>query len=163
MSQQLPVTIDADSTAVLPANAPQQFSREAQGDFLDALAQWGNVRAAARCAGVSRSTAYRMRRACPRFRTLWDAALLHAVPRVEEVLADRALNGVEETVYYHGEEVATRRRYDSRLLLAHLGRLDRLLGDRAASVAAEGFEHELDALAQEPEVEFIAGGEKGGA
>ena len=42
----------------------------------------------------------------------------------EQVLADRALNGVEEKVFYHGEEVATRTRYDSRLLLAHLARLD---------------------------------------
>ena len=29
-------------------------------------------------------------------------------------------------MFYHGEEVARRRRYDSRLLLAHLARLDRL-------------------------------------
>ncbi|MEM7779243.1 MAG: hypothetical protein AAF697_02495 [Pseudomonadota bacterium] len=146
MTQQLPVTID-HSTPV-----PQRFGREAQVAFLHALAQWGNVRAAAGCAGVSRSTAYRMRRACGRFRELWDTALVLARPQVEEVLADRALNGVEETVFYHGEEVATRTRYDSRLLLAHLARLDNL-----AKVVRDGvydFEYRLMDLIDAPEKEL---------
>lgn len=146
-------------TALIPhtdhSQAANQFVRDAQAEFLDALSAWGNVRAAARAAGVSRSTAYRMRRACPRFRALWDAALLIARPQVEEVLADRALNGVEETVFYHGEEVAKRTRYSDRLLLAHLGRLDRLLQDRGVREAAWGFEQELDDLTEAPEIVFV--------
>jgi hypothetical protein len=162
MTQNLPVTIDHS------VPAPQQFSRDAQADFLDALSAWGNVRSAARQAGVSRSTAYRMRRACPRFRAMWDGALLIARPQVEEVLADRALNGVEEIVYYHGEEVAKRVRYSDRLLLAHLGRLDRLLLDRGAREASYGFEQELEHLLDEPEIEFVSvaagiAGDQGGA
>ena len=135
-----------ENTANLPAlsldalpRAPQQFSREDQAFFLDRLAQCGNVLASARATGISRSTAYRMRRACARFAQLWDGALLLARPQVEAVLADRALNGVEETIYYHGEAVATRTRYDARLLLAHLARLDRLARDYAASDAAAAF------------------------
>jgi len=148
MSKNLPAIIP-------PTHAiPQQFSREAQASFLDALSDWGNVRAAARAAEVSRTTAYRMRRACPRFRALWDAALLLARPKVEEELADRALNGVEETVFYHGEEVATRRRYDARLLLAHLGRLDRLTEDSEACEGARDFYGAVEALTQEPEIQF---------
>ena len=149
-------------TANLPAlspealpRAPQQFSREDQAFFLDRLAQCGNVLASARATGVSRSTAYRMRRACPRFARLWDGALLLARPQVEAVLADRAMNGVEETIYYHGEAVATRTRYDARLLLAHLGRLDRLARDYAASDAAADFEIGLDELSTEEEVTFV--------
>ena len=151
------------STASLPVlsldtapPAPPHFSREDQAFFLDRLAQCGNVLAAARATGVSRSTAYRMRRACARFARLWDAALLLARPQVEAVLADRALNGVEETIFYHGEAVATRRRYDARLLLAHLGRLDRLAKDCAASDAAAEFDLELNELAKEEEITFIA-------
>jgi len=140
------------------SRVPQQFTREQQADFLDALADWGNVRSAARACGVSRTTAYRMRRACPRFRQLWDAALLLARPKVEEVLADRALNGVEEVVYYHGEEVAVRRRYDGRLLLAHLGRLDRIEEDAGAARASGSFFAELEALEGEPEIEFDSEG-----
>ena len=137
--------------AALPA-IPEQFSREAQADFLDALAQGGNVRAACAAAGISRSTAYRMRRACGRFEQLWDAALLVARTQVEAVLADRALNGVEETIFYHGRAVATRRRYDARLLLAHLARLDRLTQNPATHHAAIGFDTALDELLDAPEM-----------
>ncbi len=149
MPDNVPVTIDQTLAA------PQQFSRDAQADFLDALSNWGNVGAAARYAGVSRTTVYRMRRACPRFRRLWDAALVLARPQVEAVLADRALNGVEEQVFYHGEEVARRRRYDARLLLAHLGRLDRMARIRDVSDACAGFDQAIEDLLSEPEIEFV--------
>ena len=127
------------------------FPRALQAEFLRTLAQWGNVRAAAKAVGVARTTAYRMRRECLTFQELWDAALLHARPLVEEVLADRALNGVQESVYYHGEEVATRTRYDSRLLLAHLGRLDRLEQNRRVLDAMAGFDLQVAELAEAPE------------
>lgn len=117
----------ADTPAVTaPADLAADLAPDLQAEFVRTLAQWGNVRAAAAQVAVSRAQLYRMRRASPEFRALWDAALVLARPQVEEVLADRALNGVQETVFYHGEEIATRTRYDSRLLLAHLARLDRI-------------------------------------
>jgi hypothetical protein len=121
-----------------------------QAQFVQVLAQWGNVRAAAQQVGVSRQHLYRMRRASAQFREMWDAALLLARPQVEEVLADRALNGVQEVVFYHGEEVATRTRYDSRLLLAHLARLDRLAVTYGVAKAAEEFDTRLEWLARGP-------------
>ena len=127
------------------------FPRQLQAKFLTVLADWGNVRAAAKAVGVARATAYRMRRQCLTFRELWDAALLHARPMVEEVLADRALNGTQESVFYHGEEVATRTRYCSRLLLAHLARLDRLEGNRHVAEKAHGFDLQVAELARLPE------------
>lgn len=129
------------------------FPRPLQAQFLKTLAQWGNVRAAAKGVGVSRSAAYRMRRECVEFAELWDAALLLARPQVEEVLADRALNGTQETVFYHGEEIATRTRYDSRLLLAHLARLDRLGSQRRVTEASYGFELKVQAMMGEGEGE----------
>ncbi|QKG71882.1 hypothetical protein [Erythrobacter mangrovi] len=102
------------------------FTPRAQGEFLKSLQFNGNVRLACRAARVSAQTAYRARRRSPGFARAWDVALLAARDHAEQVLADRALNGVEEAVFYHGEEVARRRRYDSRLLLAHLARLDKL-------------------------------------
>ena len=114
-----------------PHSAPPQsgpaplLTPPKQAAFCEALANHGNVRLACRAVQVSPQTAYRARRASPAFRQCWDAALVIARDHAEQVLADRALNGVEETVFYHGEEVATRRRYDSRLLLAHLARLDK--------------------------------------
>lgn len=140
------------------ANRPQTRSgpeplltRPLQATFCEHLARHGNVRLACRAAGVSAQTAYRMRRACRQFRALWDAALVIAREQVEDVLADRALHGWEEAVFYHGEEVARRRRYDSRLLLAHLARLDRL-AERAAGGVVERFDEALDVLSADGEL-----------
>jgi hypothetical protein len=130
-----------DPTALAPDVAP-----ESQAKFVEVLSQWGNVRAAAAQAGVSRAHLYRMRRASPEFRRMWDAALVLARPQVEEVLADRALQGIVETVYYHGEEVSTRVRYDTRLLLAHLGRLDRIEDTHGVRAAVKDFDERLEAL-----------------
>ncbi len=135
-----------------PAPSPQTFGPEPlldlplQALFCDHLAGHGNVRMACRAARVSPQTAYRMRRASAAFRRLWNAALVVARDQVEEVLADRAVNGWEEAVFYHGEEVATRRRYDSRLLLAHLGRLDKL-ADAADATLIDHFDTALAAMA----------------
>ena len=144
------VTIAAEPSARTPISPPPGaepvptsaeaakhtiFSPRHQAAFLENLASFGNVRLACRAARVSPQTAYRTRRRSPALAHAWDAALLAARHVAEEVLADRALNGVEEAIFYHGEEIATRRRYDSRLLLAHLARLD-ALADRADIAAA---------------------------
>ncbi len=74
------------------------------------------------------------------------------------------MNGVEEKVFYHGEEVATRTRFDSRLLLAHLARLDKraeameacdtcdtaLLGEHDFDAAVEALEQGADAAPDFP-------------
>lgn len=148
-----PATASASATpATLPPKAQRRLTRAVQVEFLEELARWGNVRAAAARTGLNRASLYRMRRACPRFCALWDAALVLARPQVEEVLADRALNGVTESVFYHGEEVATRTRYDARLLLAHLQRLDRVERTGYVYRSVEGFDAELEELADEREV-----------
>jgi hypothetical protein len=93
-----------------------------------------------------------MRRASEEFRELWDAALVIARPQVEEVLADRALNGVTESVFYHGEEVATRTRYDARLLLAHLTRLDRVEQRGNVYRVVREFDERVERLLEPPPV-----------
>ena len=129
----------------LPTSADGRslFTRERQVEFLHALAATGAVRAAAGRAGVSHQTAYRVRLADALFRRAWDAALLAARVHAEDVLSCRAIDGVEEQVWYHGEVVATRRRFDSRLLLAHLARLDRLTADVRVEAFAGDFEAAL--------------------
>ena len=120
------VTIEVAPTAGPHGEGHTLFSPRRQAEFLTSLQLFGNVRLAAKAAGVSAQTAYRQRRASPALRKAWDAALLAARDHAEQVLASRALDGWEEAVFYHGEEVARRRRYSDRLLLAHLARLDRL-------------------------------------
>ena len=127
--------------------APQdRFTRDVQRAFLEALAVVGSVRDAARRVGVSHMSAYRARRKCAAFRQCWDAALVLAIPHAEEELTCRAINGGEEDVMYRGEVVHTRIRKDSRLLLAHLGRLDRKAAQPQAAALAECFDDALEAL-----------------
>ena len=114
--------------------------------FLDALARHGNVRVAAGAVGLAHQTAYRLRRRDPTFAAGWDAALVLARDVAEQVLAERAIDGVEEIVFYRGEEVGRRRRFDTRLLLAHLARLDARADDPAAARHAGRFDDLLGAI-----------------
>jgi len=130
------------------AAAPQpgpwtEFTRAQQVAFLEALATSGSVRAAARSVNVGPSTVYRARRGDPAFRTAWAGALIAARVIGEDTLATRAIDGIVEDVMYRGEVVATRTRYSDRLLLAHLGRLDKLTEDARASAFAADFEGAL--------------------
>ncbi len=135
-----------DTTATSARGHFTRLTPNRQRDFLRSLQTFGNVRLACKTACVSAQTAYRARRASRGFALAWDAALVAARAHAEATLADRAINGVEEAVYYHGEEVARRRRYDSRLLLAHLARLDRLEEREEVSAALPLLDAAVDAL-----------------
>ncbi|WP_305095685.1 hypothetical protein [Croceibacterium aestuarii] len=64
------------------------------------------------------------------------------------MLAARAIDGVEEQVFYHGEVIATRTRYSDRLLLAHLARLDKLVADAATRVFADEWDAAMERFAR---------------
>ena len=119
--------------------------------FLHHLSDKGDVRAACAIVGMSRTSAYLLRRRDGAFAQGWQAALVLARQHVEDVLATRALDGVEEAVWFRGELVGMRKRYDARLLLAHLGRLDRLAGadGEAALHMAQRFDEVLALVAGE--------------
>ena len=123
-----------------------RFTAERQATFIEHISTTGSARAAARAARVSHQTVYRMGRGNGAFRRAWDAALLVARAHSEAVLADRAHDGVLEPVWFHGEKVGERRRYDSRLLLAHLGRLDKLEEKPDAAMLADSFDEVIEAL-----------------
>ena len=121
--------------------APQtQFTLDLRIAFLEALAVSGSVRSAARRVKVSHQSVYRARRSSAAFGRAWDAAMVIARGQAEALLADYAMSGVEEEVWYHGEIVGTRRRVSDRLLLAHLGRLDRMRTDARIEALAEDFD-----------------------
>ncbi|MFK4872257.1 hypothetical protein [Novosphingobium sp. ZW T3_23] len=125
--------------------------------FLHYLSDKGDVRAAAARVGMSRQSAYLVRRRDRAFALGWEAALGLARRHVEEVLATRALDGVEEPVFYHGEQVAVRRRYDARLLMAHLARLDRAAEGAAGAAGDPGerFDEVLAVVGGEAPVELV--------
>lgn len=109
--------------------------------FLDELSRHGNVRVAAGRCGVSRSGAYLARARDGTFADAWRAALVLGRDRAAEEMAERAIEGWQEPVFYRGQQVAVRRRYDTRLLLAHLARLDK------ACAEGDGGEAGAEALA----------------
>jgi hypothetical protein len=51
------------------------------------------------------------------FRKAWEAALDMGIQRIEDTAMDRALNGVDAPVFYHGEKVGDRTVYNDRLLM----------------------------------------------
>jgi hypothetical protein len=127
--------------------------------FLDRLAARGNVRLACRAAGMSPEAAYRLRRRDPLFARGWAAALVKAREVTEQVLAERAIDGVEEKVWYRGELIDTRLRFDARLLLAHMARLDKLADEEAAGADAGRFDELLACIAGERPPETLDSGE----
>ena len=148
---------DLSNTPVVPGVSPRGWTPAARTRFLEHLALKGHVRAACAHVGLSAEAAYRLRRRDPLFARGWAAALVLAHDHGEQVLAARAIDGVEEPVYYRGEQVGTRRKYDTRLLLAHLARLDRMAENRAAQRDAGRFDDLLAVLAGAPCPEGLAG------
>ena len=125
------------------AGSRRGWSPERKLRFLERLAQCGNVRAACGAVGMTREAAYVLRRRDALFAHGWAVALVLARECTAEALGDRALDGIEEAVWYRGEQVGTRRRYDSRLLLAHLARLDRLVEEAPEAARDAGRFDEL--------------------
>ena len=96
------------------------WTEEKQRRFIEVLADTGLVGAAARAVGMSRETAYRLRRSPhgAAFARAWDAARQHAGSGLEDVAFERAIEGVEHNVYNeYGEVVCTKRVYNDRLLI----------------------------------------------
>ncbi len=101
------------------------WSPHTQRQFLHALAESGCVAEAARAVGMSPSSAYALRRRADAraFRMAWGVALDYAMHRLSELAFARAMHGVATPVFFQGEKIGERRRYDERLtqfLLRHL-------------------------------------------
>lgn len=98
--------------------------------FIEALCACGVVADACRAVRMSPQSAYalRNRRAGRAFAVAWEAALVHrGRGRLADEVMGRAINGCRElTRDKNGEVAGERHRYDNRLSMAVLTRLDRL-------------------------------------
>ena len=112
------------------------WTEEKQRRFIETLADTGLVNVAARAVGMTRESAYRLRRAAhgAAFARAWDAARHHAGGLIEDIAFERAIEGTEQEVLdASGEVIATRLVHDNRLLkylLSHL-KPERYGGDRS--------------------------------
>jgi hypothetical protein len=103
--------------------------------FLQVLSETGRVKLACDYCRLSTQSAYALRHRDPLFAAGWDAACELARTPLADALYERAVDGFEETITRNGEVVATRHRFDSRLSIAVLHRLDKRC-DRAAEAGA---------------------------
>ena len=107
-----------EQAPVTPAQRHDGVTTERQRLFLETLAATGSVSRAAKACGLSRQAlyAYRNRADVPAFRAAWDVAMSCAINILGDIAFDRAIEGVEEPVFWKGEQVGTRRRYSDNLL-----------------------------------------------
>lgn len=111
----------AASGGKMPASKRQprndEWTRAKMVEFLRELAACQSVARAAKAVGMSRQSAYRLRNRLEGtpFSLGWEVALEAGLQQLAHAVMDRAVNGVEMPVYYHGEVVGTRRQFDERL------------------------------------------------
>lgn len=132
------------------------WTEEKQRRFIETLADTGLVNVAAKAVGMSRESAYRLRRSAhgAAFARAWDAARHHAGALIEDIAFERAIEGVEHEVYNDaGEVTATRLVYDNRLLKYLLSHLKperyggvRASGDSPSAAPAPALEESLRAM-----------------
>jgi hypothetical protein len=103
--------------------------------FLERFAECGVIVEACEAAGMSAKAAYNLRDRDPLFAAGLDAACVKARAPLADEAYSRARNGVVERIYKDGVIVAERHRYDNRLTMAVLARLDSRI-DRAEEKGA---------------------------
>ena len=144
-----------------PALRPQHngWTPARQQRFLDHLAATANVTAAAKAAGMSKQSAYWLRRQPHswKFARAWDEALLDRDRWIEDLAMDRVLHGEEEVIERDGLTVAVRRRpCDARILLFYLRRLEQRTAQKNSQIRYESSQvaklrAEVQALAAMPD------------
>jgi hypothetical protein len=120
-----PAVDDADtfsSTAITRRDGWTPFARRL---FLEVLAETGRVSTACEYAGLTKQSAYALRARDPLFAAGWDAACEIARAPLADALYEKAVDGVTDIITKDGEVVAERHRFDSRLSIAVLHRLDK--------------------------------------
>ncbi|TPG39747.1 hypothetical protein EAH79_13695 [Sphingomonas koreensis] len=84
--------------------------------FLRALSETGCVRDACARAGISNTSAYRMKKRSAPFARAWDRAIAKAMPTIEQAAYERAVIGWDEPIVQGGKVVGSKRRYSDSLL-----------------------------------------------
>ncbi|WP_394652898.1 LysR family transcriptional regulator [uncultured Sphingomonas sp.] len=95
------------------------WTAERQRAFIAALAETGSVTAAARRINMSTEGAYFLRRqpGAEEFAAAWADALDHGVQSLTDIAIDRAREGTPVPIFWKGEQVGEKRRYNDKLLM----------------------------------------------
>lgn len=140
-------------------------SRNWKPVFLKALRETRSASAAAERAGISRSKAYDHRQNDPDFAQAWADVDALITDDLEREAVRRAIDGVDEPVFYKGDQVGTVRRYSDSLLQFLLrGRRREVYGERTEITGAGGGPVAILALSDLARETGVAGElEQGGA
>ena len=121
------------------------WSPEKQREFIETLADTGSVAGAVRAVGLSKQSAYALRRSkgAEGFAAAWDAAIGQASRMLADVAFDRAINGVEQRVIdKEGNHIYTHYKTNDRLLMfllrSHQPQIYGRGVERVMPVAAQG-------------------------
>lgn len=98
-----------------PAPAPKPTPQK-RGKFLKALVNTGSVAVAAKRAGLSVEVLQGLRERDAGFAERWHEAEALAGAALEAEARRRAVDGVEEPVFYQGQKIGVVRRYSDALL-----------------------------------------------
>jgi hypothetical protein len=115
----------ATSALAIPYVAPEdRWTKPKMAEFLRVLGATQSVAAAASSVEMSRQSAYKLRNRLKGqpFDIAWEAAFQHGYDALHQAALERALHGIEVPVFYHGEQVGTRRHFDERLTTWFLSR-----------------------------------------
>lgn len=84
-----------------------RFTKSKRAAFLLRLADTANVSASCAAAGVSRQTAYALKRRDAVFAAQWEDALQSALDGLEAEIIRRAIEGTEKEQFFQGQSVGT--------------------------------------------------------
>ena len=116
----------------------RRWTAAREREFFTTLGETCNVTAAAQACGMSLSSAYARRKSVAAFRAGWAEAIGAAYQRLELVLLDRALNGVEKVVKRRDGSEEVMRDYSNQMALTLL----KMHRESAADVLNEPSEEE---------------------
>ena len=145
---------------------PSDWTAAMADRFVEVLADSCNVSLAARAIGRAVSNVYKQRSKDAAFRHAWDQALAMGYSRLEMMMLERALHGVEKTVTLRNGESRIMREYNDRVALALLRQHRDSVGLIEAQVDEEEYreacERIIDKLGRLREREAGEGGTKSG-
>ena len=119
---------------------PSDWTRKMSEQFCETLADTCNVTLAAASIGRSITNVYKWKAKDASFRAAWDAALAMGYSRLELMLLERALHGVEKVVVARDGTASVMREYGDRVALTLL-RMHRETAAMAEE-SVDGREHE---------------------
>lgn len=134
------LTIAGGATPRLRKPRARDWTKAKEETFLTTLAETCNVTVAAKAAGVSVSAAYARRKKVAAFRAGWAEAIATAYQRLELVMLDRALNGMEKIVVRKDGSEERMREYPNQVAL-HLLKMHR---ETASEIINEPDEAEVE-------------------